>query len=146
MRLRFILAFLILLFACALQSWFASINIFFDFLLAALIVFAFFFDIWELIVFILFSIFVINWQPEFSPEIILFAIIPIAAYGFHKFFNLISWIAAPIALVVGFLIFSILVAPSTFFAHGELFLMDLVGGLVFGELVFLALTHSTHEQ
>lgn len=142
MRIRFILALLIIVFACALQSWFASMNIFIDFILAALIVFAFFFDIWELLVFILFSVFVINWQPAISTEIILFGIIPIAAYASYKFFALIRWAAIPIAIIVGFLVFYLVIASGMFFANGELFLIDVLGGLVFGELVFYAMDRS----
>jgi hypothetical protein len=146
MRTRFILAFLILIFACALQSWFASFNIFIDLILATLIAFAFFFDITELLVFILFGILVINWQPAISIEVILFGIIPLLTFGFYKMFALILWAAVPIAIVVGFLIFYITVAPGMFFANGYQFLMDVFGALIFGEFVFLALTHTHNNQ
>lgn len=139
MRIRFILSLLILIFACALQSWFASMDVFMNFILASLIVFAFFFDVWELLVFILFSIFVINWQPAISAEIILFGLVPLAAYAFHQLFAFVLWVAVPIAIIVGFLIFYIAIAPTMFFINWMPFLTDLVGGLVFGELVLLAL-------
>lgn len=142
MRLKFILAFLILVFACALQSWFASMNIFMDLILATLITFAFFFDIWELLVFILFSVFVINWQPAVSLEIVLFAIIPGIVYASHKFFALIPAVAIPIAIIIGFLVFYLVIAPTLFLADWRSFLMDVFGGLIFGELVFLALSRT----
>ena len=44
LRLRSILAILILLLACAFQFWFASTGVFINFILATLIVFAFFFE------------------------------------------------------------------------------------------------------
>ena len=72
LRLRSILAILILLLACAFQFWFASAGVFVNFILATLIVFAFFFDIWELLVFVLFAIFVVNWQPGLSVDIFRF--------------------------------------------------------------------------
>jgi hypothetical protein len=75
-------------------------------------------------------------------EIIAFALIPILAYAVHKFFALIPAVVVPIAIIIGFLLFYLVVAPGTFFANIELFLMDLLGGLVFGELTFLALSRS----
>lgn len=145
MRIRFILALLILIFACALQSWLASINIFVDLILATAITFAFFFDIVELLVFILFSIFVINWQPAISAEIVLFGLIPLAAYGFHKVFAMVLWAAVPIAVIVGFLIFYIALAPTMFFVNWLTFLVDIFGALVFAGLVSFALSKSTQR-
>jgi hypothetical protein len=137
MRLKFILAILVLLLACALQFWFASAGIFINFILAALIVFAFFFDIWELLVFVLFAIFVINWSPTPTTDVFVFGIIPIAAYAFHKVFAWTVWAAAPVAIVFGFLLLYLALAPEAFLGNWELFLTDLFGGLLFGGLVFL---------
>ncbi|MGD1003340.1 MAG: hypothetical protein ABR884_02075 [Minisyncoccia bacterium] len=138
-RLRSILAILVLLLACALQFWFASAGVFINFILAALIVFAFFFDIWELLVFILFAIFVINWSPIMSVDIFLFAIIPIAAYAFHKVFAWTGWAAVPVAIVCGFILLYLAIAPATFLANWNVFFIDLFGALIFGILVFLTL-------
>jgi len=139
MRLRFILAILILLLACALQFWFASAGVFVNFILATLIVFAFSFDILELLAFVLFAVLVINWQPAASVDIFVFGIIPIAVYVFHKIFTWTAWVVAPVAIVVGFFVLYLAIAPTAFLASGELFLIDLLGGLVFGGLVFLTL-------
>jgi len=137
LRLRSILAILILLLACALQFWFASTGTFINFILATLIVFAFYFDIWELLVFVLFGIFVINWQPAVSTDIFIFGIIPIAAYAFHKVFTWSVWAAAPIAIACGFILLYLAIAPSAFLGNWEAFLIDILGGLIFGGLVFL---------
>jgi hypothetical protein len=139
MRLRFILGILILLFACALQFWFASADVFINFILAALIVFAFFFDIWELLVFVLFTIFVINWQPAASVDIFVFSIIPIAAFAFHKVFRWTPWAGIPAALAAGFFLLYMAVSPAAFLGNWELFLVDLFGGLIFGGLIFFVL-------
>ena len=136
-RLRSILAVLVLLLACALQFWFASGNVFVNFILAALIVFAFFFDIWELLVFILFAVFVINWQPTLSVDIFVFGIIPLAAYAFHKVFAWTVWVAVPLAIVCGFVLLYLAITPAAFLPNWELFLIDLFGGLIFGAAVFL---------
>jgi hypothetical protein len=137
MRLKFILAILVLLLACALQFWFASAGVFINFILSALIVCAFFFDVWELLVLILFAIFVINWSPVPGTDIFVFGIIPIAAYAFHKIFKWTIWAAAPIAIICGFFLLYIAIAPAAFLGSWELFLTDLFGGLLFGGLVFL---------
>ncbi len=136
MRLRSILAILILLLACALQFWFASAGTFINFILATLIVFAFYIDIWELLVFVLFGIFVVNWQPAVSADIFIFGIIPIAAYAFHKVFAWSVWAAAPAAIVCGFFLLYLAIAPGAFLANAELFSIDVLGGLIFGGLVF----------
>jgi hypothetical protein len=138
-RLRSILAILILLLACAFQFWFASAGMFINFILATLIVFAFFFDMWELLVFVLFAIFVINWSPIMSVDIFLFAIIPIAAYAFHKVFAWTAWVAAPVAIVSGFMLLYLAIAPAAFLAHWNVFFIDLFGALIFGGLVFITL-------
>ncbi len=137
LRLRSILAILILLLACAFQFWFASVGVFINFILATLIVFAFFFDIWELLVFVLFAIFVVNWQPIMSVDIFLFAIIPIVAYAFHKVFAWTAWVAAPVAIVCGFILLYLAIAPAAFLTNWNLFFIDLFGALIFGGLVFL---------
>ena len=139
MRTKLIIATLFIIFACALQSWLASMSIFIDLILATTIVFAFFFDIWELIIFVLFSLFVINWQPAFSVELVFFALILLIVHGVYKFFGLIPWVAVPIAIVLGFFVLDLAVAPCVFFSNSVPFLMDMFGGLLFGELVYAVL-------
>ncbi len=136
MRIRFILGILILLLACALQFWFASAGMFVNFILAALIVFAFFFDVWELVAFILAAVFIVNWQPGISPDIIVFALIPVAAFVFHKAFALAPWVAMPASIVAGFAVLYLALAPASFVPRIGLFGNDLLGSLVFAALVF----------
>jgi len=128
-----------LLLACALQFWFASAGVFINFILATLVVFAFYFDIWELLVFILFAVLVINWQPAMSVDIFVFSLIPIAAYAFHKVFAWTPWMAAPVAIVCGFFLLYLAIAPAAFLANSGSFLIDLLGGLIFGGMVFFTL-------
>ena len=108
---------------------------FINFILATLIVFAFFFDIWELIVFILFAVFVVNWQPAISVDIVLFGVIPLAAYAFHRIFAWTLWAGIPVAIVCGFLLLYVAVAPGMFLNNGMVILIDMFGGLVFGGVV-----------
>jgi hypothetical protein len=145
-RLRFVLGLLVLLFSCALQFWFLSAGVFVNFILAALIVYSFFFDIGELLVFVLFAIFVINWQPAASTDIFVFGIIPIAAFAFHRSLKWAAWAAAPAAIICGFLILYLAIAPRAFLGNWEPFALDLFGGLVFGGLVFLTLDRVKQAQ
>jgi hypothetical protein len=131
MRLRFILALLILLLACALQFWCLSAGIFINFILAALIAFAFLFDLWELAVFVLFAIFVINWEPSASMDILVFAVVPFLAYVFHKAFAWTLWAGLPAALICGFLLLYLFIAPAAIIGGISSFLADVVGGLLF---------------
>ena len=101
MRLKFILAILLLLLACALQFWFMGAGVFINFILASLIAFAFFFDLLELLVFVLFAVLVLNWQPAASIDIVVFAVIPLAAYAFHKISGWAVWAGIPVAIVLG---------------------------------------------
>lgn len=138
-RLRSILGLLILLLACALQFWFASAGVFINFILAALIVFAFFFEIWSLLVYILFAIFVINWAPGVHLDLIVFGLIPIAAFAFHKVFAWTVWAGIPVAIVGGFLLLYLAIAPALFLMNGTSFLADIFGSLLFGALAFFML-------
>lgn len=138
-RAQSILGILILLLACALQFWFASAGVFINFILATLIAFAFFFDIGELLVYVLFAVLVINWEPRVSIDIIVFGLIPIAAYAFHRVFSWSVWAAAPVAIVCGFILLYLAIAPTAFLADGRPLLEDLFGGLLFGSFTFLTL-------
>lgn len=143
MRLRPLLGLLILFLACALQFWFAAAGVFINFILAALIVFAFFFDIGMLAVFILAAILVINWQPVVGLDVVAFGIIPIAAYAFHKVFSWTMWAAVPAAIISGFILLYLAIAPAMFVANVGTLLLDLFGALIFGGSVFFALTFSS---
>ena len=146
MKLRTILAFLVLIFACVIQSWFFLVGIFTNIILATLIAFAFFFDLEELLIFILFAVFIINWQPAVSVEVGMFVVIPIAAYMGQRFFALITWVALPAAIIAGFLLFYLAVAPGILITNWQGFFVDLFGGLVFGNLVAYALLYRNRSR
>lgn len=141
--LRLITALLILVLMSGVQFWLAGGNIFSNLIFATLIVFAFFFDFWEMIFFILFGVLVINWQPAPSVEIFLFALIPLVVFALHNVIRSQKWITAPIAIICGLLIFYVVVAPHFLISNPAAFLEDLFGGLLGGGLVFLALLRIT---
>jgi hypothetical protein len=139
MKFRLIIAILILFLACGLQFLLGTAGVFINFILAALIAFAFFFDIFEMVVFILFAVFVINWQPAFSIELALFVLVPLAALAFHKFFAWSAWAGIPVMIIGGFLVLYLSVAPHAIVTNFPAFIFDLIGSLLFGELVLVAL-------
>jgi hypothetical protein len=137
--MRLAIAILILILASALQFWFAGGGMFFNLIFATLVVFAFFFDFWEMAAFILFGVFVVNWQPAISLEIFLFALIPLVIFAFHSAFKFERWIAVPIAIALGLSIFYLVIAPQSLLGDSAAFLEDLCGSLIWGAAVFLAL-------
>jgi hypothetical protein len=139
MKFRLIVAILILFLACGLQFLFGSVGVFINLILATLIAFAFFFDFFEMTVFILFAVFIINWQSAFSIEVALFVLVPFAAFAFHKFFAWSAWAGIPVMIVGGFFVLYLAVAPYMITAHFSEFILDVIGSLLFGELVLVAL-------
>lgn len=136
---RFILALLFLTLAFVMQFWFASFGLFINFILAALITLSFLFDIWDVLFFILAAIFIVNWQPAFSVEIVLFAALPLAAFFINRYSSSEPWAANLACIFFGLLILYLASAPSLFLAEWKIFLTDLVSCLIFGSIVFSAL-------
>jgi hypothetical protein len=145
MRVRLAVAFLVLVASFTLQFWFASANIFIDFILTALILFAFYFEIWELLVFIFLSFYVVAWAPLFNVEIILFCAIPLLVYTFHKIVALERWAGIPIAVIVGLIVFYAGSAPQFFFSNLIALLLDIFGSLIFAAAVF-AIMNKTERR
>ena len=137
--MRFILACLFLALSFVLQFWFASFGIFINFIFAALIALAFLFDFWDVLFFVLVAVFVVNWQPALSSELIVFALIPFAAYLIHTYSNWEAWVANLACIVLGLLILYLASAPHLFLAESGAFFIDLFACLIFGGIVFSAL-------
>jgi hypothetical protein len=146
MRVRFICAVILLLLACWLQFWFAGLGVSINVIFATLIVCAFFFDIWELVALILVGMLIINWQPALSLELILFALIPLAAFALHHFFDSQPWIAAPVGIICGLLILYVAIAPEIFLPHFIVFCEDVFGSLVWGVVVYSALARLKNKN
>lgn len=127
----------ILVFALAimLQLWFSPGGMRGDFVLAALIVFAFLFEFWELIFFILLGIFFLN--PSLGPNIGMFmlAIVPLAAYFVRRRFSLDPWLGAAAGVAIGAIVFYAVVAPMAAFHAVGFLLLDILACVLFGELM-----------
>lgn len=136
MTLTFLAGLIMLVITLALQAWFATSGIFLNFSFAALISFAFVFEFWELLLLVLLAVFVVNWQPAVSVEILVFALYPVAVYFFRKMLMVQHWVVAPAMIVIGFLVLYLFVAPRMLFADLPSFLLDVASGLVIGALIF----------
>ena len=142
MSFRSFVALLVLFLACGFQFFLGSAGIFVNLILAALIAFAFYFDWLELAVFVLFSVFVVNWEPAVSPAIVIFAAIPFVAYAFRRFFTWTPWAGVPIVTICSFIVFYLAIAPRMFAVALPSVLLDIAGSLVFGELVLAVLVRA----
>ena len=141
MSRRFLLAVLFLVLAFGLQFLLASSGIFVNVILATLIAFAVFVDIWDLSVVILLAGFVVNWQPAVSEEIVLFAVLPLAVYGIRMISPWQAWALNLISIAFATILIYLLVAPGFFIHDFGAFMTDLLGSLLFGQLVFSLLNY-----
>lgn len=137
MTLKLLAGLVILFIALTLQFWFASAGWYFDLSFAALISFAFIFDFWELLVLVFLAVFIVNWQPRVSLEILIFGLYPIVAHFSRGVIHWQVWIENLVAIFLGFLLLYVIVGHGSFNLH--LFLMDVAAGMVFGALIFLPL-------
>lgn len=137
--LRFLAGAAILFLSLAIEFIFAFAGWHFELALAVLIAFSFVFDFWELLVFDLLAVFLLNWQPGPSIALIAFAIIPLATYASHRIIHSEAWIGNLTSIFIGFLVFYIAAAPSLFFHTIFGFLLDVAVGLVAGEMVLFGL-------
>lgn len=129
--------FLILLLALLLESRIPyGSGASFDFLFVALIVGSFFLSFWELFFCVVLGIFVTNWRPAPSFEMVTFALVPFIAFSLKKILPWHSWFNALVLIIVGTIIFYA-ASDSVFFLRTPgLFLAVLFGGLCFGMVVF----------
>jgi hypothetical protein len=137
--IRFLSALAILLLALTAQFILGNAGLHLNLALAVLIALAFIFDFWELALFVLLSVFLINWRPGFSGTLILFALIPMVVFALRKFYHSQPAIGAAIAILIGFLIFYTAPNPEMFGANFVAFLIDVAAGLLIGEAVLFAL-------
>lgn len=143
MPYRLFVYFLILASAFLLQVrldavWGMKIN----FVLAALITISFHADFMETLIFILFGIFLLNWQPAWSLEMAVFAALPLIFFFVKNIFPWKNWLSAPLAITLGAFSVYLLFGMNLFIAQPAIFLADLAGELVFG-LLALAIFNKT---
>jgi hypothetical protein len=140
MTLKFSAGLVILFIALILQLWFASAGVLLNLSFAALISFAFIFGFWELLALILLAVFIVNWQPAASIEILIFAAYPALVHLSRNLSSWQPWIKNLIAIGIGFSVFYAASAVSVF--PWRLFFIDAASGLVLGALIFAPLYRS----
>ena len=128
-------AIFVLLLALVLQLWFVPGGMRGDFVLATLIAFSFLFDLPELSVAILFSVFVLNPFAWPSIDMALLVLLPLMTYVMRRWFSLDIWTGGAVAIALGIFFYYLLVIPGPMFhAFGSL-LLDMIAGVAFGEIV-----------
>jgi hypothetical protein len=139
MNFRFLSAVVLLLVAFILQFFLATAGVFMNFFFATLIACAFLFSFWELLVLVLLAVFIVNWQPAVNVEIMIFALYPLAVFFLRGFAHLQLWLKNLIAIFVGIFLLYAVLGGRAFLFHPTVFLIDVLGGMVFGSAVFLLL-------
>jgi hypothetical protein len=104
--------------------------------LALLVTAAFFLNFLELLFLILLAVFVFNWQPAPSPEMAIYAILPILVYWLHRFLPVKPWLGNLSAIFLSIFILYVVVGADFLIAAPIVFLADAFGSMVFGAIFF----------
>ena len=136
---KFLAGLSVILVAIAIQSFLASVGIYLNLALAALIALALIFDFWELLFADLLAVFVMNWQPAPSLTLIVFFLIPVAVFFSKHVFRWQLWIHALIAVFFGFVLFYIVASPETVLSNLKHGLLDIFAGALLAEFVIFSL-------
>lgn len=135
---KFFLAIILLCITLFVQIFLASAGWYFDITLAALITLASVLDLGELIICDLLLILVLNWEPNPSLSLFVFACLPVAAWLFQKVAHWHGWISNLIAIAGGIVLFYAISAPLFIIYSPLRFLLDLAVAMVAGELLLTA--------
>lgn len=104
--------------------------------MATLIVAAFFLQFGELLLLTLLSVLMVNWQPGWSAEILLFALIPVMAYLVKHLSPLSPLPGSLFFIGVSSVALYLIFLPHLFIQHPRIFLIDLVGSLLYGTATY----------
>ncbi len=133
----FLIGFLIFLIAVLFYFIFYQIfSLRIDFVLVALGVLALFLRLEEILFLSFLGIFIFSWQSIWSPEMILFLVLPLLIFGLNIFLPGKKWFSGLVGVLITLLVFYSLINFSLFFSGGAVFLTILIPGLSFGGLVF----------
>jgi hypothetical protein len=133
--MKYLSAILVFILAVMLQLWLAPGGIHGDFVLTALIVFAFLFEFWELAAFIIFGIFLLNLWPSFNLAMLMFVLVPLVVYVLCRRFSLDLWLGVAASIAGGIIVFYAVTAPLAAFSAAGPLILDLIACIIFGELV-----------
>lgn len=130
---------LILFIAFLLQFLFASAGLAVNLSFAALISFAFVFGFWELLFLIAVAVFIVNWQPAVSAELLVYGLFPVAAYLARDVVRWAGWLQNAVAVFAGFFVLAFAASPAAAVAHWGSLAIDIAAGELFGAAIFLPL-------
>jgi hypothetical protein len=133
--MKYLSAVLVFILAVMLQLWFAPAGMRGDFVLATLIVFAFLFEFWELAVFILLGIFLLNVASYSEFAMLMLVLVPLAVYFLRRRFTLDLWLGVPAGILCGIIVFYAVIAPIAAFHAAGFLVLDILACVLFGELV-----------
>ena len=131
MRMHLALGVVMTLIALTLELVLARAGIHVDLAFAALISFALVLSLPELLILILISVLVLNWQPGVTAEMLVLAVYPLAVHGLRRFFHVGHWIENALAVLVGVVVLYVIVAPGAIIEYPRLFLIDLAAAELF---------------
>jgi hypothetical protein len=106
------------------------VNLSFDLVFAALIIFAFLLPWQECIVFDLIALLMINWQPAPSAVLAIYALFPVAVLALRNFFSWEPRLGIPFAVMVGVILIAIFGMPFRLVGASR-FIEDALAMIVF---------------
>jgi hypothetical protein len=137
---RFLAALLILILAFILQfALRGSLGFYSNLTLSALIAFSLSLNLPELIFLILAAVFVLNAEPAFSWDTLVFALLPVISFCLRRFFKWKPWVTCMAMIFSAFLAMYLILAPAFLWNAPALFLGDLAAGLAFGVVALYTL-------
>ena|SRR5258708_821635 len=141
-RLAIVFSFLIL----ALVLQFSSIIMFgsyVSFVLAALIVAAFFLNIFELLFLTLFAVLALKFTPGFSFEFIVFAFLPFVAFAVRRIFPYAMWLVNIAMIAISVIALYVMTNAHYLFTNPTIFALDVAGSTLFGAAIFFLMSWAT---
>lgn len=137
MKTRFLAGLAVLALALMLQFLFVDAGVQGTFSYAALIGFAFVFGFRELVFFVLLAVFMVNWQPAASPEILVYALYPFVVLFCRNFLHWQVWLEGLLAIIIGFMALYLAISPASL--AGSAFFTDVILGAIFCSAVIVPL-------
>jgi hypothetical protein len=136
MSSKFFIAFCFVFLALLLQfSLGETSGVWISFTLAALITASFFTDFLELFALTLTAVFVLNWQPVISYELLVIGSLPLAIFFARKLVPFKAWLSNLTMILVAIVIFYASFGIRPVPASRAIFLWDICLSLIFGTAI-----------
>jgi hypothetical protein len=147
MRYRFFIALFFVALGTFLQIMVGSASgMWFNFALATLISAVFFMSIIELLSLVVSALFVLNWQPAFSFELLVFSALPFVVFSAYKFFPFKPWLMNVIAILLSIPIFYFVFDVRFVVDAPVILLWDIVASTMFGAITFKGLEFAYKKE